>query len=152
MAYEFIILKNQPNGLKTRWIEAYVRNTPTPEVRLCSVQIGLNDPLNSIDLPTVFAAGAIVPNGTALWNQLELESSDDLGRGAIGAFLDVVRVSGTLAQMVAALESAIDDDPKQLAAYNRITAALDAGTAANQRKLMAALCVIVYSRLGQRKR
>jgi len=152
MAYEFVILRNKPNGLTTRSVQAYIRNAPNPEVRFAEVIISLNAPLNTIDLPAAFAAGVIVPNGAALWNQLDLEASDDVGRGAIGAFLDVVRANGTLAQMVTALESSIDDDPKQLAAYNRIVAALDAGTAANQRRFLAALVVIVYSRLGQRQK
>lgn len=152
MAYEFVILKNQPNGLNTRWIEAYMRNTPNPEVRRVGVQIGLNDPLNTIDQAAAFAAGVIVPNGTALWNQIDLETTDDVGRGAIRDFFDVVRASGTLAQMIAALEGVIDDDPKQLTAYTRIITALNGGTAAEQRRFMAALAVIVYSKLGQRPR
>lgn len=152
MAYEYVILKDQQNGLDTRWIEAYVRNTPNPEVRLCSAQIGLNAPLNIIDLPTVFAAGTIVPNGAALWNQLDLEATDDIGRGAIGAILDVVRSSGTLAQMVTAGTGAIAGDVRQTAAYTRISTALIAGTNAERMQFVALMAVISYSKIGQRKR
>lgn len=152
MAYEYLILVNEPNSLTTRWVQAYMRNTPNPEVRLAGVQIGLNDPLSSINLATAFAAGEIVPNGTALWNQLDLEETDAVGKGAIAAMLDIVRANAnpSLAAMTAAGLAALDDHPKQLIAYNRIKSAMDAATLQQVKDFVVLLSVIAYSKLGQR--
>lgn len=150
MAYEYLILVNEENSLTTRWIQAYMRNTPNPEVRLAGVEIGIDEPLSSIDLAAAFAAGEVVPNGTAEWNRRELEEVDDLIRNAIGALLDVVRADGNLLAMVTALEGVIDDDAKLQVAYNRIRIAFAAGSGANQTKFIAALAALTYYRLGQR--
>jgi hypothetical protein len=152
MAYEYLILVNEPNSLTTRWIQAYMRNTPNPEVRLAGVQIGLNDPLSSINLATAFASGEIVPNGTALWNQLDLEETDGVGKGAIAAMLDIVRANAnpSLAAMTAAGLAVLDDHPKQLVAYNRIKSAMDAATLQQVKDFVVLLSVIAYSKLGQR--
>lgn len=154
MAYEHIILKNQQNGLNTRWVEAYVRNTPNPEVRLAGVQIAIDAPLNTIDLPAAFAAGAIVANGTALWNQLELEDTDEAGKGAIAAILDVVRASPTpsLSAMTAAGLAVLDDHPKQLVAYTRVKSAMDAATLQQVKDFVTLLTVVSVSKLGQRSK
>lgn len=150
MPYEYIVVINKPNSLTTRWIQAYMRDTVNPEVRLAGAQIAIDAPLSSIDLDAAFASGVVIANGDALWKQLDLETADDLGRTAIGAFLGVVRADGALAQMVTALESVIDDDAKLLIAYNRIRAAFAAGSAANQAKFIAALATLTYYKLGQR--
>lgn len=152
MAYEYLILVNQPNGLNTRWVQAYMRNTPNPEVRLAGVEIGLNDPLSSINLAAAFAAGEIVPNGTALWNQLELEDTDTVGKGAIAAILDIVRASAnpSLPAMTAAGLAVLDDHPRQLIAYNRVKSAMDAANLQQVKDFVTLMMVITYSKLAQR--
>jgi hypothetical protein len=152
MAYEYLILINQPNSLSTRWVQAYMRNTPNPEVRLAGVQIGIDDPLSSINLAAAFAAGVIVPNGAALWNQLELEDTDTAGKGAITAILDIVRSTPnpSLAAMTAAGLAVLDDHPRQLIAYNRVKSAMDAATLQQVKDFVTLMMVITYSKLGQR--
>jgi hypothetical protein len=152
MPIEYLILKNEANSLTTRFVQAYVRNSGTPsDVRLAEAVIPLNDGLGTIDLQAAFATGTPVPNGLTLWNQLDLDSTEDLGRGAIGAILDVVRSSGTLAQMTAAGLAVIDDSPKQLVAYQRIKAAMDAATLQQVKDFLSLLAVIAYSKIGQRR-
>jgi hypothetical protein len=152
MPIEYLILKNEPNSLTTRFVQAYLRNSVAPsEVRRAEVVIPLNAGLGTIDLQAAWASGTVIPNGPALWNQLDLDSTEDLGRGAIGAILDVVRSSGTLAQMTAAGLAVIDDAPKQLIAYNRIKAAMDAATLQQVKDFVSLLAVIAYSKIGQRR-
>jgi hypothetical protein len=153
MAYEYLILTNQPNSLSTRYVQAYLKNTLVPgEVRLADESIALNAPLSSIDLAAAWTRGTVVPNGLFLWNQLRLEEKDEIARVGIGAFFDVIRANGTLAQMVTALEGALDDDAEHLVAYNRISAALIAGTNAQRMNFIAALAVFAYSKIGQRQK
>lgn len=154
MAYERVILKNQPNSLTTRSIQAYVRNTPNPEVRFAEVIVGLEIPLNTIDLAAAFNAGTVVPNGTAMWNQLELEDTDEAGKGTIAAILDVVRASAnpSLAAMTAAGLAVLDDHPRQLTAYNRVKSAMDAASLQQVKDFVTLMMVVTYSKLGQRQR
>lgn len=134
---------------KRKVVRALLRENGT--VKRVEVNLARSASATLEDVQAAWDATPALPNGATVWKQLELESTDDIGRNAIGAFLDVVQSNGTLLQMLTALEGVIDDDPKQQAAYTRILTALNGGTPAEQRRFMAAMCVIVYSRLGQRR-
>jgi hypothetical protein len=153
MAYEYLILTNQPNSLSTRYVQAYLKNTLVPgEVRLADESIALNAPLSSIDLAAAWTRGTVVPNGLFLWNQLEIEDTDTVGKGAIDAILAIVRATPnpSLAAMTAAGLAVLDDHPKQLIAYNRVKSALDGATLQQVKDFICLLSVITYSKLVQR--
>jgi hypothetical protein len=152
MAINYLLLKNEPNSLTTRYAQAYLRNNSDSEIRIADQIIGINDPISSIDLQAAYNRGEVVPNGLALWNQLDLEETDAVGKGAIAAILDIVRASPnpSLAAMTAAGLAVLDDNPKQLAAYTRIKSAMDAATLAQLKDFMTLLTVIAYSKLAQR--
>jgi hypothetical protein len=153
MAYEYLILTTQPNSLSTRYVQAYLKNTLVPgEVRLADEIIALNAPLSSIDLAAAWTRGTVVPNGLFLWNQLEIEDTDTVGKGAIDAILAIVRATPnpSLAAMTAAGLAVLDDHPKQLIAYNRVKSALDGATLQQVKDFICLLSVITYSKLVQR--
>jgi hypothetical protein len=153
MAYEYLVLINQPNSLSTRYVQAYLKNTLVPgEVRLADEIIALNAPLSSIDLAAAWTRGTVVPNGLFLWNQLEIEDTDTVGKGAIDAILAIVRATPnpSLAAMTAAGLAVLDDHPKQLIAYNRVKSALDGATLQQVKDFICLLSVITYSKLVQR--
>lgn len=153
MAINYLILKNEPNSLTTRYVQAYLRNNSDSEIRLADQIIPIDDPVSSVNLQDAFNRGTIVPNGLFLWNQLDIEETDTVGKGAIDAVLSIVRANPTpsLAAMTAAGFAVLDDNPKQLIAYNRIKSAMDAATLQQVKDFVTLLSVIALSRLVQRE-
>lgn len=151
MAFEYLVLKNEPNGLNTRYVQAYVRDTAiSPQVRLCDAVIAIGAGPASLDLQAIWEAGTIIPGGAKLWREHELKDTDEVCIEVVDAILEIVRANGTLAQMVAAGESAIAAHNRQQIAYNRISAALIAGTNNQRMQFLALLATAAFGKLGQR--
>jgi hypothetical protein len=152
MALEYLILKNEPNGLNTRYIQAYARDTAiSPQVRLIEAIIPIGAGPGSLDLQALWQSGTIIPGGAKLWNQIELRDADENNRDVINAILDVVRANGTLAQMIAAGEAALADNPKQQTAYNRLLTALNNAPNNTQRwQLLGLLATVTFAKIGQK--
>jgi hypothetical protein len=153
MAITFLLDKDREKSLSTRWITAYLKNSDVPnEVRFAGVEIDNGTPLSSINRQTAWDNGTVVPNGEDRWDELELQDSEDLGRAMAIALAKVVRASGTLGDMVNAVEAKLAPEPvaKYNIAYQRIQAAWQAGTAIQQRKLIAIIVLMLTNDIGKR--
>jgi hypothetical protein len=148
MAIEFFVLVDEDNGAN-RYIQALLKDTAGNEVRLADETIASGASPSTIDLQAAWARGVPVENGIVQWRQKELEATDEIGRQAILAVLDIVRANGTFAQMIAAGEGVIGTNTLMQGAYNRFTNAINGGTAAQRWQFLAMLTTIAYSRLMQ---
>ncbi len=133
-------------------VRALLRENST--VKRVEVTLAANASPTAEDAQAAWDAADPLPNGLAAWNRAELEDTDEAGRGAIAAILDVVRVgpNPSLSAMTAAGLAALDDHPKQLIAYNRVKSAMDAATLQQVKDFVSLMSVITVSKLGQRPR
>jgi hypothetical protein len=150
MAFETIILIDEDNG-SNRYIQAYIKDNGGNEIRITDETIATGAPLSTINLQAAWDRGVPVENGIVEWRRLEAKEVDELGRLAILALLDVVRASPTpsLPAMTSAALAVLDDNPKQLIAYNRIKSALDGANLAAVKDSLALFMTIAFSRLMQ---
>lgn len=133
---------------RNKVIRALLRENGT--VKRVEVTIPRNASPTMQDVQAAWDAAPALPNGVKEWNKVELRDTDDVGREVVDAILEIVRANGTLAQMVAAGETALAAHNRQQAAYTRISTALIAGTNNQRMQFLALLATVAFGKIGQR--
>jgi hypothetical protein len=150
MAIEYQVIEIKPLGGK-RIIKALLKDGTT--VKEAQITVARNTSPTPELVQAAWDAGSVIENGVKAWNQLQLRDADDNSREVIDAILTVVRSSPTpsLAAMITAGETAIADNARQQALYNRILSALSTAPNNTQRwQFLGLLATVAFAKIGQR--